>query len=161
MPLQLPAHLPFLSKVLEKAVAAQLQEHLQRHSLLEIFQSCFRTANSTETALLRVTNDLLISTDSGSPSLLIVLDLSVAFDTVDHHILLICLHTNIGLRHTTLDWLISYLSNTTQYVSLGSARSQTAPVTHTPLLFIIYMLPLGRVISRHGSSFHCYADDTL
>ena len=162
------SNLPFLSKVLEKVVAAQLHDHLQTNNMFEKFQSGFHPGHSTETALARVTNDLLMSADAGSPSLLILLDLTAAFDMVDHHILLHRLHSTIGLSDSTLNWFTSYLTNRTEYVSLGEAKSDTLPVSCGvpqgsvlgPPLFTVYMLPLGRVISRHGISFHCYADDT-
>ena len=160
--------LPFLSKVLEKAVAAQLQIHLKDNNIFEKFQSGFRTAHSTETALVRVTNDLLMAADAGFPSLLVLLDLSAAFDSVDHPILLERLYSTVGLRDLALGWLQSYLAGRTECVALGGAKSSVLPVTCGvpqgsvlgPLLFTLYMLPLGRVISRHDVSFHCYADDT-
>ncbi|KAM3870716.1 uncharacterized protein ACN63O_004795 [Diretmus argenteus] len=98
------SNLPFISKVLERVVAAQLQDHLKNNNLYEKFQSGFRPGHSTETALVRVTNDLLMSADTGSPSLLILLDLSAAFDTVDHNILLHRLHSTIGLSDTVHNW---------------------------------------------------------
>ena len=71
-----------------------------------------------ETALVRVTNDLLMSADAGSPSILILLDLTAAIDTVDHHILLHRLQYSIGLSDTTLAWFTSYLTDRTEYVLL-------------------------------------------
>ncbi|XP_072571304.1 uncharacterized protein [Paramormyrops kingsleyae] len=162
------SNLPFLSKVLEKVVASQLHNHLKLNSLYETFQSGFRQGHSTETALVRVTNDLLMTADAGSPSILILLDLSAAFDTVDHNILLHRLHTTFGLSNSVYDWFSSFLSGRTEYVALGKAKSDTHIVTCGvpqgsvlgPTLFTLYLLPLGRVISTHGLSFHCYADDT-
>lgn len=115
-----------------------------------------------------MTNDLLIAADAGSQSLLILLNLTAAFDIVDHTILLERLHTSTGLSDRALQWFQSYLSDRTEYVSLGGRKSRSLPVTSGipqgsvlgPIVFIIYMLPVGRVISKHGISFHCYTDDT-
>ena len=82
------SNLPFLSKVLERIVLKQFLQHLQSHSLLEPFQSVYRKCHSTETALLRTVNDLLQASDSGCVSILSLLDLSAAFDTTDHNILI-------------------------------------------------------------------------
>ena len=76
--------LPILSKVLEKVAYAQLQICLDDFSICKKFQSGFKPLHSTETALLRVLNDILLTADSGNPTILMLLDLSTAFDTVDH-----------------------------------------------------------------------------
>lgn len=80
--------LPFLSKVLEKVIAVQLQSFLGQNCIYEKFQSGFRSGHSTETALLRVFNDLILTVDSGCAAVLVTLDLTAAFDTVDHRTLL-------------------------------------------------------------------------
>ena len=89
--------LPFLSKVLEKVILCQLLPHLHQNNILERFQSGFRAHHSTESALLKVSNDLLLSVDSGDCAVLILLDLSAAFDTVDHNILIDRLQCGVGV----------------------------------------------------------------
>ncbi|TWW77662.1 hypothetical protein D4764_12G0010520 [Takifugu flavidus] len=114
---------PLNSFILEKVLVTQLLEHLQRKSLFEMFQSGFRAHHSTETALLKVTNDLLIASDHGLVSLLVLLDLSAAFDTIDHSILLHSLEHVIGIKGTALDWFRSYLSDRYQFAHVHGVPS--------------------------------------
>ncbi len=162
------SNLPFIAKILERIVASQLNTHLIDNNLFEPLQSGFRKLHSTETALVKVTNDLLIAADSGYLSILVLLDLSAAFDTVDHAVLLTRLETVFGVTDTVLNWFTSYLSDRRQFVSLGGCRSKVGSVKFgvpqgsilSPLLFSMYIFPLGQLLRSLGLKFHFYADDT-
>ena len=83
-------NLTFLSKLIEKVIAGRLFAHLQDNGIMEKFQFAYKTKHSTETALLRVYNDVMLCIDQGKGCILVLLDLSAVFDTVDHAVLLIC-----------------------------------------------------------------------
>ncbi len=105
------SNLPFITKALEKTVFIQLQSFLSANHIFETFQSGFKTLHSTESALLRAFNDSLLATDSGDSVILILLDLTSAFDTVDHKIILFRLEYFVGIQGTVLNWFKSYLTN--------------------------------------------------
>ena len=122
------SNLSFMSKVLEKVVLSQILQHINCNKLLSDFQSANRPHHSTETALLKVTNDLLSAMDDGKISMLVLLDLYAAFDTISHEILLHRLHNVVGFGNIVLSWCQSYLENRTQTVAVHGKHSTPAPL---------------------------------
>jgi hypothetical protein len=149
-------------------VDAQLRDHLQQYNLLEPLQSAYRSFHSTETALTKVYNDLTHALDEKKVVVLLLLDLSAAFDTIDHEKLLNRCENIFGLRDQVLSWIKSYITERTQTVLIGSAASSAKKLTCGvpqgsvlgPLLYIMYTTPLGRLLREENVEFHMYADDT-
>jgi hypothetical protein len=110
----------------------------------------------------------MISIDQGKAAYLILLDLSAAFDTIDHQMLLTYMESHLGITGTALSWFHSYLSNRNQSVVIDGVSSQLSTLKYGvpqgsvlgPLLFCIYTLPLSRIIKQHNMALHIYADDT-
>ena len=162
------SNLPFLSKVLEKVVLEQLFAYLTDNNLINPSQSAYRPHHSTETALIKVTNDILFALDRGDISVLTLLDLSAAFDTIDHSILLQRLNSLYGISGSALDWFCSYLSDRSLSVVVNDSASKHSDLSFGvpqgsvlgPLLFILYTKPLSSLISSHSVSSQSFADDT-
>ena len=98
------SNLSFISKIIEKAVCSQMNEYLSSFSLFEKHQSAYRKFHNTETALVKITNDLLLAADDKKVSVVVLLDLSAAFDTIDHNILIKRLKEDFGFDSKVLDW---------------------------------------------------------
>ena len=161
------SNLCFIAKILEKLVLSQVSSYLNSHNLYNTCQSAYRPGHSTETALLKVVNDLFLSLNKGNISVLALLDFSSAFDTIDHTILVHRLHTDFGFTDTVLQWFSSYLTDRTHYVSLCNHCSDFAPV-HSgvplvsvlgPMLSTMYIKPLSAIIDSHSIIHHSFADD--
>ena len=110
------SNLCFIAKMLEKLVLSQVSSYAYSHNLYNTCQSACRPGHSTETALLKVVNDLCLSINQGNISVVALLDFSLAFDIIDNPILVHRLHTDFGFIDTVLQWLSSYLSDRTHYV---------------------------------------------
>lgn len=162
------SNLPFVSKILEKVVSSRLSSHKTENNLRDENQSAYRTGHSTETALVRVQNDFLRAIDNGQCVFLVLLDLSAAFDTVSHNILLDRLSSRIGIKSDAHRWVSSYLCNRTQSVLVAGIQSDTTILSCGvpqgsvlgPNFFTDYISPVASIIHSYGISYHCYADDT-
>ena len=162
------SNLSFISKLLERIVAQRLTSYMSENNLHEDLQSAYKPGHSTETALVKVQNDILRSIDQHGIVILILLDLSAAFDTIDHDILFARMENALGITGPALDWFRSYLSGRTQRVQIDKFFSEYLEILWSvpqgsvlgPLLFLIYLLPLGILIRKHGQKLHAYADDT-
>ena len=162
------SNLSFLSKVVEKCVAEQLVDHLEKHGLFAKFQSAYRTKHSCETATVKIVNDILLQIDSKSQVILMLLDLSAAFDTISHSELLRRLENEYRIGGRVLKWIKSYLSGRSAKVKIGSTESSSKPIEIGvpqgsilgPLLFILYMKDLEKIAALYDLTIHLYADDS-
>ena len=162
------SNLSFLSKILEKRVASCLNSHINSPHTSNDYQSAHRKFHSTETALLKIHNDILSSMDDGRVTALTLLDLSAAFDTTDHTILLRRLSHWFGMSGKVLDWFKSYLTGRCQRIKLSNCLSSRSDLSFVvpqgsvlgPLLFTLYNTSLSSLISGHAIPHHLYADDS-
>ena len=131
-------------------------------------QSSYRKYHSTETALLKVLNDILTSMDRQEVTLLVLLDLSAAFDTIDHKTMADLLESDFGVSDGALFWIKSFLSRRKQRVVIEQQQSRDFGVTSGvpqgsclgPILFIIYASRLFHIVKKHFPNIQGYADDT-
>ena len=161
------SNLPFVFKVLERVVLRRLANHLDVTNQHEPHQSAYRPLHSTETALVRVCNDILLSLDQPIAVSLVLLDLSAAFDTIDYKMLLDRL-TNIGVQGMAHKWFQSYLQDRHQSVIIKGVKSKSVPLRNGvpqgpvlgPFLFTQCTVPIGAICRKHGVIYQLYADDT-
>ena len=162
------SNLSFLSKVLEKCVYKQLTDHLTSTDLFAKFQSGYRKWHSCDTAVLKIQNDTLLMIDGKSHVVLMLLDLSAAFDTINHKILISKLQKLYGFNGLILQWIKSYITDRSFRVSVNSKYSDSCLLEIGvpqgsilgPLLFILYTKELESIAEKYNFSIHLYADDS-
>ena len=159
------SNLSFMSKIVERVVVRQLSEYLSANGSLPTLQFGFRKHHSTESGLLRVLSDILSSVDKGQISLLALLDVSAAFYTVDHSILLDRLSISLGLTGSAFDWMRSFIIGRTQTVHYCGSVSRCAVVRSgvaqgSVLGPLLYTADIQRLVVSLGFGVHLYADDT-
>ena len=161
------SNLSFLSKVIEKVVHEQTWKYVKQHRIIPEEQSAYRENHSTETTVCAIINDMTETITNGKCGILIMLDLSAAFDTVNHELLLEDLRT-IGIKDEVYRWYKSYLENRSIAVVVSNERSKKKDLKMGvpqgsvlgPLLFEIYTIGLSKILDKHKVNYKLYADDT-
>ena len=161
------SNLPFLSKIIESAVIKQYVDHLSTNGLNDNRQSAYKQYHSTESLLTKIHNDIMLNLSKGEVTMLVLLDLSAAFDTIDHDILIKRLERKYGVKGTALSWFKSYMSNRSQSVIINNNISSKLPLHFGvpqgsklgPILFNSYIAPVSEVAKRNHIEDQKYADD--
>jgi Reverse transcriptase (RNA-dependent DNA polymerase)/Endonuclease-reverse transcriptase len=162
------SNLNTIGKLLERLALARLRHEIITNPNFSTYQSAYRPKHSTETAALKIVNDLFITVDSSHATLLVSLDLTAAFDTINHQKLIMRLSNEYGFSGNVLSWIETYLVGRKQFVKVGPASGTTTSCTTGvpqgsvlgPLLFSVYISPISRLISSFNIQHHKYADDT-
>ena len=155
-------------KTIERVSVAQLSDYFVANDLYAPNQSAYWKFHSTETALIRIHNDILNAADHHLEAVLVLLDFSAAFDTLSHPALLQHLRERYGITGTALKWYESYLQSRSQSVVINGELSDSLDLdegvpqgsVNGPLLFTLCSAPIGDVINAHNIDFMTYADDT-
>ena len=156
-----------MSKLTDRAVVNQLCLHSDCGFPSPPCQSAYRAGHSTETALVKVQSDILLNTDQQKVTQLVLIDLSSAFDTVDHEILLNIMNCSFGVSGTALNWFSSYLQSRSQCIVINDTKSEQFKLDQgVPqgsclghVVFTDYSSPVFSVIDQHGKLGHAYAGD--
>ena len=160
------SNLSFISKTLERVIAAQLNNYLINNNILNKFQSTYTNNKNTETALTHIINNILLYPTKYC-SIIVLLDLTAAFYTIDHNIMIRRLQY-IGLSSTALEWFISYLDSRSYSIRIESHLTKPRLISNgvpqgsvlAPILFNIYLSPLLDMFDKYPDiNFHVYADD--
>ena len=160
--------LSFISKLVECVVAKQLLEHIHVHNLDNPYQLAYKAGHSTETALLSIKNEVHLSLSRGEPTALVLLNLSAAFNTINHSTLLSCLCIWFGIGGSVLKWFTSYPTDRYQSIKIGSTLADVCKLLFGipqgsvlgPFVVLIVYHPLSLIIGKYtGIKFHVYADD--
>ena len=160
-------NLQFVGKLIERVVKKRLNEHMVDQELESDFEHGYKEGHSTETLLLEAIDELLMSCDKGLPSVIMLLDLSAAFDTIDQEKLLSILREEIGIDGTALKWFESFIKDRTQRVKIRDSYSETGRLIYGepqgsvlgPPLFNIYIRSLKRHVDPSKFSIYGFADD--
>ena len=161
------SNLLYVSKLIERVVDIRLREQLVRNNLLTDKNYGYEKNHSTELLLLKVVNDLYESFDKNIPAVLVLLDLSAAFDTVDHDKLLEILEKEIGIEGVALSWFKSFLKGRTQKVKIGNECSDLSELLFGvaqgsvlgPILFKIYVRSVYEHVAETKVNVEGFADD--